>query len=208
MDEDDILREAGEELLRRADVLAAQESVGDTFTVALQQGMKELTGIVFSSDLDFMTKFLIVICQISLVLLLFYLVVPMSLRRKLEHLDFDGKLGGYLSASGGSSIFFAVVLGVFKMQKAGISVSAEEKIHENHIEREFRLRQQFFADIHTYLAIVLVGIWLTMNFIMKVNRRREECQALIEGRAPADKAEPVAAAKPDAAKPAAAKKAD
>ena len=55
-------------------------------------------------------------------------------------------------------------------------------MHESHIERELRLRQQFQADIHTYQFVMLLGAWLTINFILKVNRKREECQAVIEGR--------------------------
>ena len=69
-------------------------------------------------------------------------------------------------------------------------------MEESRIEREFRLRQQFFADIHTYLCIMIVGIWLTINFIMKVNRKREECQAIIEGRPAAHKSSPQAPAEP------------
>ena len=52
------------------------------------------------------------------------------------------------------------------------------------MEREFRIRQQFMGDIHTYLFVMILGIWLTINFVLKVNRSREQCQAIIEGRAP------------------------
>ena len=50
------------------------------------------------------------------------------------------------------------------------------------MEREFRLRQQFTEEIHIYQFVMLSGVWLTLNFIMKVNRKRNECQAMIEGR--------------------------
>ena len=97
-----------------------------------------------------MIKLLIVVIKISFVFLVVYLFVPMTLRRKIEKLDYDESIGGIISTSGAIAIFFAAILGIFKMQKQGISKTSEEKLHENHIEREFRLRQEFFADIHTY----------------------------------------------------------
>ena len=155
--------------------MAEKETFKDSFINVLSQGFKEFADILFNSDLDFMIKFLIVICQISFVILVVYLLVPMTLRRKIEKLDYDEKIGGIISTSGALAIFFGTVLGIFKMQKQGISKTSEEKLHENHIEREFRLRQQFFADINTYQAIMLVGIWLTINFVLKLNRQREKC---------------------------------
>ena len=41
------------------------------------------------------------------------------------------------------------------------------------------------TDIHTYLFTMLLGVWLTINFVLKVNRARDKCQAVIEGREPA-----------------------
>ena len=74
------------------------------------------------------------------------------------------------------------MLGITKMQKSTYTKSAEEKVVESYIEREFRLRQSFMSDIHTYQFVLLLGVWLTINFIFKVNRDRERYQAIIEGR--------------------------
>ena len=52
------------------------------------------------------------------------------------------------------------------------------------MERDFRLRQQWTEDIHIYLYIMVLAVWLTINFVLKVNRSREACQAKIEGREP------------------------
>ena len=38
------------------------------------------------------------------------------------------------------------------------------------------------SDIHTYQYVLLLGVWLTINFIFKINRDREYYQAIIEGR--------------------------
>ena len=134
-----------------------------------------MIGTIFSQDLDFLTKFIIVLCWASMICLFIYLAMPMSMRRRLERLDFDDKKGGSISWTGMLSLTIAGALGVFKMQKMSISKTAESKLNENHVERDFRLRQQFMTDIHTYLFVMLLGIWLTVNFVLKVNRRREEC---------------------------------
>ena len=112
IDEDQILREAGEALIRKANALADTESHQGTIGNVLRQGWDELFGIVFSSELDFVTKLLIIAAWISVFLMIVYLVMPMSMRRKLERLDFDDKVGGYLSISGSFAILSACMLAV------------------------------------------------------------------------------------------------
>ena len=117
IDEDQILREAGEALIKKANALAEAESHQGTVGNVLRQAWNELFGIAFSENLDFVTKLLIVGAWVSVLLMIIYLVMPMSMRRKLEKLDFDEKIGGYLSVSGTISILSACMLFVFKMQK-------------------------------------------------------------------------------------------
>ena len=106
----------------------------------MKQGIKGLVGTIFSQELDFLTKFIIVLCWLSIIILFIYLVVPMSMRRMIEKLDYNPKSGSSLSITGLASLIIAGALGVFKMQKLSISKSSEAKLHENHIERDFRLR--------------------------------------------------------------------
>ena len=117
IDEDQILRDAGEALIKQANALAEAESHSTTAGNVLRQAWRDIFGIVFSGDLDFVTKLLIVAAWLSLLLMFVYLVVPMSMRRKLEKLDFDEKIGGYLSISGSFAIMSAVMLAIFKVQK-------------------------------------------------------------------------------------------
>mmetsp|Transcript_706 Transcript_706/g.987 ORF Transcript_706/g.987 Transcript_706/m.987 type:complete len:171 (-) Transcript_706:72-584(-) len=140
-------------------------------------------GICFSQDLDFMTKFFIILVLASLIYLSIYLLMPMMIRRKLELIDYNPSSHS-VSWSAGISIMMLSGLILFKLQKMSISKTPDQKAHEDPIERNFRHRQQFMSDIHTYLFVMLLGIWLTINFVFKVNRARESCQAYIEGRAP------------------------
>ena len=125
MDEDDILREAGEALIEKANEMAAQEDYQDTLGMALKQGFRELMGVVFSQDLDFLTKLMIVVTGFSFILMVVYLVVPMSCRRKIEKIDFNHEFGGLISYTGALAIFFTAAMGVQKMNKMGFSKSAE-----------------------------------------------------------------------------------
>ena len=184
VDEEEVLREAGEALLERADKLAENDSHMDTAQAGFKQAMKGLLGILFSPELDFMTKFFIVMILISLFILMFYLVMPMMFRRKLELLDYNPQTQSF-SWSAGVCIMMLSGLALFKLQKLSLSKTPEEKAHENVVERNFRHRQQFMTDIHTYLFTMLLGVWLTINFVLKVNRARDKCQAVIEGREPA-----------------------
>ena len=143
-----------------------------------------MIGIVFAKEIDFETKLFIVLVLISLIILLTYLTLPMFLRRKVELLDYNPKLGGLFSWSAFASGAILIGIAVFKLQKSSLSKTAEEKQHENHVEREFRLRRQFLSDMHSYLFVMLLGVCLTLNFVFKVNRSREQYQAVIEGREP------------------------
>ena len=182
MVDDESLREAGELLIKQADAMAEAESSKDMASGVLRLAVNSLVGIFFGSDIDFLTKLLIVVSWCSLIFMFVYLAMPMTMRRKFETLDFDPKVGGHVSISGACSILAALMLGITKMQKTTYAKSAEEKVVESYIEREFRLRQSFMSDIHTYQFVLLLGVWLTINFIFKVNRDRERYQAIIEGR--------------------------
>ena len=117
----EVLREAGEALLKAADNLAQQETYKDTFGLAIKQGLKELLGIVFSQELDFLTKFLVVVFVVSFTLLLTYLAMPMGVRRRIEAIAYNAMGGGLLGFSGGVSILVAVTLGVQKLQKMSVT---------------------------------------------------------------------------------------
>lgn len=125
MDSDDMLREVGNQLIRRANAMAEQETMGMTLGQAAKQGLKDLLGIAFSQDLDFLTKLIIVLTFGSMVMMFIYLILPMSGRRKFEQMDFDPKVGGWLSVSGAFSALIFGLLMVTKMQKSGLSKSAE-----------------------------------------------------------------------------------
>ena len=162
--------------------MAKDETKADMGMNALRMGGTILSNLFFTNEIDFLTKLLIVIAWTSLVFMFIYLALPMSLRRKVEELDFDPKVGGRTSLSGLASVGSAIMLGINKFQKNTYLKTAEEKLQESFVEKEFRLRQQFMTDIHTYQFVLLLGVWLTINFILKVNRDREYYQAIIEGR--------------------------
>ena len=114
VDEEEVLREAGEALLERADKLAENDTHIDTAQAGFKQALKGFLGIFFSPELDFMTKFFIVMILISLVILMFYLVMPMMFRRKLELLDYDPRSQSF-SWSAGICLMMLSGLALFKL---------------------------------------------------------------------------------------------
>ena len=100
-----------------------------------------MIGIVFSKDLDFLSKLLVVLTMCSIIFMFVYLVLPMSGRRGLERLDFNKEVGGSYSWSGLFASCLMIVLGITKMQKTQYYISSDEKMHEGAMEREFRLRE-------------------------------------------------------------------
>ena len=89
--------------------------------------MKDVVNILFSKELDFITKLFIVLVFLSFVSLVIYLLLPMSLRRKVEFLDYQPQGGSSFSVSGISSILILVGLGIFKAQKLSVTKTEEEK---------------------------------------------------------------------------------
>ena len=99
----------------------------DTFRTAVQQGFKDVVGIIFSRELDFVTKLFIVLVFCSLIFLFTYLVLPMFLRRKIELFDYNPQGGGTFSSSAMLSFLILASLGIFKLQKQSLSKTEEEK---------------------------------------------------------------------------------
>ena len=99
----------------------------DTFRTAVQQGFKDVVGIIFSRELDFVTKLFIVLVFCSLIFLFTYLVLPMFLRRKIELFDYNPQGGGNFSSSAMLSFLILASLGIFKLQKQSLSKTEEEK---------------------------------------------------------------------------------
>lgn len=94
-------------------------------------------------------------------------------------MDFDAK--SPIISIGSKTMSITGVIGViallgllgFKLQKFSIAQgSFEEKMLEGRLEREFRHRQQFLLDMHTFQLVMLAAIWLSLNYIMNVNRDR------------------------------------
>ena len=69
---------------------------------------------------------------------------------------------------------------------------------ESRIEKEFRHRQMFLADMHTYQLVMIAGIWLSLNHMMKINRDRVKREKII---AEAGKEKPVELLDEDKKKP-------
>ena len=109
---------------------------------------------LFSSELDFFTKLLSFACVIFIAIEILYMVLPRSLQRKLEALDYvPRKDGGFFDFSSTAALagMNGIILAVTIIQKASqYKLSKEEKAVEGRIEREFRHRTMFLMDMHIY----------------------------------------------------------
>ena len=136
----EVVQEEVSELLKQADKLADQATYQESFGIAVSQGLKDVTMVFFTDNIDFMTKFQIVLCMISFGLLVTYLAMPMTFRRKIEALDYDAQAGGFISTSGIVALGNLSMLLLSKLQKMSMSKDHEQKLDEGPIAREFRLR--------------------------------------------------------------------
>ena len=71
------------------DLMSADESVGDLLGGGLKRGFIDITGVIFSEDLDFLTKALTVVSSFLLSSLILYLLMPGCARKIFLKLDFD-----------------------------------------------------------------------------------------------------------------------
>ena len=97
-----------------------------------------IVGIVFSKEIDFFTKTLIVLALCSFGFMVVYLVLPMSGRRVIDNLDVDEKAGGSMSLSGGISFIMFIAIGITVGNRYGLLKSKEEKLTESMHEKHFR----------------------------------------------------------------------
>ena len=77
-----------------------------------------------------------------------------------------------MTYSGGLAITMLIAIAITMGNRYGILKSKEEKLQESMHEKHYRLQQQFSGDIQRVMFEILLGIWLTFNFIMKVNRMK------------------------------------
>ena len=101
-----------------------------------------------------------------------YLVLPMSGRRAIDNLDLDEKVGGSISTSACIAFTMLIAIAITVGNRYGLIKSKEEKLTESMHEKHFRQQQQFSGDVQRVMFQILLGIWLTFNFIMKVNRMK------------------------------------
>jgi hypothetical protein len=131
---------------------------------------KNLVSTIFSPELDFITKMLTLFCIVSIFLEFVYLIMPRSIKRKIENLDLPsnkpGAIGWTTTIACGN--LFGLVLMIF--QKFSMAKSPEEKLLEGRIEREFRHRRAFFSDMHIYQLFISSAVWLSLKFFMTVSR--------------------------------------
>lgn len=109
-----------------------------------------LAMVIFSEDLDFITKLMTVWVILTLSIEFTYVLLPPPLKRAVISLDRPPHKEGESSRSSKVAVFNLIVLLVVTAQKFSYSKSSEEKLLESRIEREFRHRTQFLADMHIY----------------------------------------------------------
>jgi hypothetical protein len=142
--------------------------------------VKNLIGTIFSPELDFITKMLTLFCMVSIFFEFVYLIVPRSLKRKIENLDLPLNKPGETrwSTTIACGNLFGLVLVI--LQKFSMAKSSEEKLLEGRIEREFRHRMSFLGDMRIYQLFISSAIWLSLKFFMQVSRDEQEAEQFCE----------------------------
>ena len=127
--------------------------------------------------MDVFSILLIILIIASVVIQLFYLILPRFFRTKLINIDLrvvDGKPAGIfgMSLSGLISIFFIFLTSLFGLQ-AGFyhpEVKSYETL-ENPEQRQFRHKELWSYQSYEYQSLILAAIWLGLNILMKTHRK-------------------------------------
>ena len=152
---------------------------GFDFTKALAENM---FGVIFSSELDFFTKLLSIICILSILIEIAYLIQPPLTRKKIDKWDYDEdrpKKKFFTKSSIPAAVFLLILFSNLIQKYSVAEHSFEAKMAESRIEKEFRHRQLFLVDMHTFQLIIIVGVWLSINGMLKINRDRARGQQII-----------------------------
>ena len=141
---------------------------------------EDLFGVIFNSELDFFTQLLSIVCILSVVIEIVYLLLPAVIRSKLDTLDFNEKRKGRFTYTCIPATISLLILFGNLLQKYSVAEhSLEAKLSESRIEKEFRHRQLFLVDMHTFQLIIISSVWLSINGLMKINRDRVKGQQTI-----------------------------
>lgn len=100
-----------EEVAVQTDFDSTNESIGDLLGGGLKRGALDITGVLFSEDLDFLTKTLTVISMVLFSTLITYLLMPGCGRKMLQKLDYDENKDK-CTVTGVASLLTALAAGV------------------------------------------------------------------------------------------------
>ena len=115
----------------------AAEEVFDVSKAIFQ----DLFGIIFSGELDFFTKLISFIVIVSFLIEFIYLILPVSLRKQVDILDYNEKKNQSFTNTTVIAVVSLGILIVNMCQKYSLAPkSFEEKMAESRIEKEFRHR--------------------------------------------------------------------
>ena len=148
------------------------EEAGDVSTIVDEMKTSFLSSLfVIPEFLDFQNSFLLVLFLVLFFLEIVYLCLPQMLLKKLEELDFNEKMHK-ISYTGASAIVFFILIVVSFGQEASLSMTQEERLHMNAIEKGFKYKQKFMNEITLYIEVLIFSIFCVFNHTMSVNRKR------------------------------------
>ena len=107
------------------------------------------------------------ICEIG------YLLIPEFGKKHIELIDYDKVKGGAISLTGMLSYACLFLIVVLQIQKFNQDVDSEDRLHLSAEERGFRYRQKFMTEISIYVCTLILSVFLTLNHLMSVNRKRK-----------------------------------
>ncbi len=133
-----------------------------------------LVGMFFLPETGTISKLLSTISFVGIITELIYLALPRFLKRKIEHLDHDGRSQS-MSITMSCALLFSFVLVIQIIQKFTSMSRYKSQVHsETFQEKEFRHYESFVLDMHIYQIAIVAGVFFSSNFFMSLNRKADD----------------------------------
>eukprot|EP00347_Sterkiella_histriomuscorum_P023148 403335765 len=126
--------------------------------------------------LDNFNRFFNILLFTSAIIEVIYIISPRAIQSFVERADHNfGKVGVFkLSFSSVISFIFLMLMGLFLLQESSIKTTEfQQKLSEPSYETNFRHRNQWMIESYYYQSQINAIIWLTLNIIIKRNRKYE-----------------------------------
>ena len=137
--------------------------------------------------LDFISQFLLFALVVFIIMQAIYMILPAAAQAHIQKVDYDASAGHKLTYTGAISLGLLALIGITQAQRFSQHVDRQEKLQMSAAERSFKLRSKFSTEIVLYCLIMISSVFMALNHMMSVDRKKHDYEFKISKLDPKEK---------------------